>query len=223
MDYATYFAQSPRLKKPHIKCRGEKYQRGGIPRTQVKDEDLGWNKDLQDYEPRIFTADSVRKDKTGNKPFWADYDIGDENLNKASWNDYDKLDGSKIDRRSYECKYKLGFIHSTQVPLNPRGRTGLRGRGALGRWGPNHAADPIVTRWQPGGENILEFIAIKRRDTGEWAIPGGMVDPDEHVNLTLRREFGEEAMASLEVSDKDRKRIQQNVDELFRKGGDLVI
>lgn len=29
---------------------------------------------------------------------------------------------------------------------NPVGRTGISGRGCLGRWGPNHAADPIVTR-----------------------------------------------------------------------------
>ena len=32
-------------------------------------------------------------------------------------------------------------------PLNPVGRTGLAGRGILGKWGPNHAADPIVTRF----------------------------------------------------------------------------
>jgi hypothetical protein len=32
------------------------------------------------------------------------------------------------------------------VPLNPLGRTGMNGRGLLGRFGPNHAADPIVTR-----------------------------------------------------------------------------
>ena len=70
-------------------------------------------------------------------------------------------------------------------PLNIRGRTGLKGRGVLGRYGPNHAADPIVTRWARNsetgeietnpetGKNILEFVAINRRDTGEWAIPGG--------------------------------------------------
>lgn len=29
---------------------------------------------------------------------------------------------------------------------NPMGRTGMRGRGLLGKWGPNHAADPIVSR-----------------------------------------------------------------------------
>ena len=55
------------------------------------------------------------------------------------------------------------------------------GRGLLGKWGPNHAADPVVTRWKKnsGGETVivdskpcLEFVAIKRKDTGEWALPG---------------------------------------------------
>ena len=64
---------------------------------------------------------------------------------------------------------------------NPIGRTGMIGRGCLGRWGPNHAADPIVTRWKRdgdgkvvmvGGKPKLEFVAIKRKDTGDWAIPG---------------------------------------------------
>ena len=57
----------------------------------------------------------------------------------------------------------------------------MTGRGLLGKWGPNHAADPIVTRWKVDSEGkrvmghgkpCLEFVAIKRRDTGEWAIPG---------------------------------------------------
>lgn len=64
---------------------------------------------------------------------------------------------------------------------NPIGRTGIVGRGLLGKWGPNHAADPIVTRWKKDsagekvmlkGKPLLEFVAIKRRDTGEWALPG---------------------------------------------------
>ena len=28
-------------------------------------------------------------------------------------------------------------------PLNPFGRTGLRGRGLLGKWGPNHVQDQV--------------------------------------------------------------------------------
>lgn len=49
-------------------------------------------------------------------------------------------------------------------PLNPLGRTGISGRGILGRFGPNHAADPIVSRIKDGR---LQFVAIKRKDTGE--------------------------------------------------------
>lgn len=48
---------------------------------------------------------------------------------------------------------------------------------------------------------ILQFCAIQRRDCGQWAIPGGMVDLGEHVSQTLRREFMEEALNSLESGE----------------------
>jgi ADP-ribose pyrophosphatase len=38
------------------------------------------------------------------------------------------------------------------------------------------------------------MCAIERHDCGEWALPGGMVDPGENVSVTLRREFMEEAL-----------------------------
>lgn len=40
------------------------------------------------------------------------------------------------------------YTIENNFPLNPIGRTGIQGRGVLGRWGPNHAADPIITRWK---------------------------------------------------------------------------
>ena len=67
------------------------------------------------------------------------------------------------------------------VNRNPRGRTGLTGRGLLERYGPNHAADPIVTRWERDADGqvvhikdkpVLEFVAILRRSSDDWAIPG---------------------------------------------------
>jgi ADP-ribose pyrophosphatase len=104
-------------------------------------------------------------------------------------------------------------------PQNPIGRTGLKGRGILGKCklcysvfvhkyligGPNHAADPIVSRIIDGQ---LQFVAIQRHDTSEWAIPGGMVDPGEQVSATLKREFTEEALNG--VDDKQ-------LDELWSK------
>ena len=90
---------------------------------------------------------------------------------------------------------KYEVEEETNRPKNPQGRTGcmqqalilfilnrfillVSGRGLLGRWGPNHAADPVVTRWAKGRkEKVLEIILISRRDSGDLALPGGMVDP----------------------------------------------
>ena len=102
------------------------------------------------------------------------------------------------------------------VLFNPRGRTGLRGRGLLGKWGPNHAADPIVTRWNPEELEQLQMVAIKRKDTGDWAIPGGMVDEGEKVSVTLKREFTEEAGSHLDQRSK--ARFDELVAQLFTKG-----
>ena len=81
-----------------------------------------------------------------------------------------------------------------------QGRTGLSGRGLLGKFGPNHAADTVVTRWavdaetgsrrvSPSGGPVMEFVGIRRKDTGEWALPGGMVDNGETISTTMKREF----------------------------------
>ena len=32
------------------------------------------------------------------------------------------------------------------------------------------------------GKPVLMFVGICRSDTAEWAIPGGMVDPGEHIS-----------------------------------------
>uniref|UniRef100_G3RFP5 ADP-ribose pyrophosphatase, mitochondrial n=1 Tax=Gorilla gorilla gorilla TaxID=9595 RepID=G3RFP5_GORGO len=109
---------------------------------------------------------------------------------------------------------------------NPAGRTGLVGRGLLGRWGPNHAADPIITRWKRdssgnkimhpvSGKHILQFVAIKRKDCGEWAIPGGMVDPGEKISATLKREFVEEALNSLQKTSAEKREIEEKLHKLF--------
>ena len=109
-------------------------------------------------------------------------------------------------------------------PLNPHGRTGLRGRGRLYQWGPNHAADPLVSRVStasastssPDLEPELEIVVIRRGDTGAWALPGGMVDSGEAPQRTARREFGEEAMAHAEPAM--RQRCERMLDRVFGEG-----
>ena len=64
------------------------------------------------------------------------------------------------------------FDEETKRPLNPRGRTGLQNRGTLGKWGPNHAGDAIVTRY-----NTAEPGALS---TGSQPAPLAMLPPSSH-------------------------------------------
>ena len=72
----------------------------------------------------------------------------------------------------------------------------MRGRGLLGKWGPNHAADPIVTRFHPE-TGVLQLVAILRADVQRWALPGGMVEAGQGISATIRRDF------EAEVGDHD--------------------
>ncbi|KAL6476718.1 hypothetical protein MHYP_G00152170 [Metynnis hypsauchen] len=198
----------------HIKARCSVYPGSDTHRFPVPDDNVSWAADWPEYSPVNYTAPSVL-----NKPVWADQEIGSFSPQ------FNSLDGS-VDRRSHEGEYTV----QDGRPLNPRGRTGLNGRGLLGRWGPNHAADPIVTRWKrdSAGQHVshaifklpvLQFVSIKRKDCGEWAIPGGMVDPGELVSLTLQREFSEEAMNSLQASPQEREKIHERITQLFSAPG----
>ena len=76
------------------------------------------------------------------------------------------------------------------LPFNPTGYTGTIGRGILGKYGPNHAVDALVTFVDDDGE--VWVFCILRADTNEWALVGGMVDPKEKRAAAVEREFREE-------------------------------
>jgi len=207
------------IMKTHNKARCQVYPRSETNRLKVPDDKVSWCVPWNEYQPVDFTSESVMK-----MPVWADVEIRENGTDICpKWN---RLDG-KINRRSFTGQYEI----ADGVPRNPVGRTGLMGRGCLGRWGPNHAADPIVTRFKRNqkhevvkdtkGMPIIEFVAIQRRDNGEWAIPGGMVDAAEVVTQTLRREFGEEALNSIEATEAERKKIDATLDSFFNMGIEL--
>ncbi len=90
------------------------------------------------------------------------------------------------------------FVDDNGRPLNPAGPTGKSGR-LLGKWGPNLAADPVVFRRSADG--AFEMLAIERKDTGEWAIPGGMVDDGESPRAAAARELREECGVTVDFDD----------------------
>ncbi|XP_075245141.1 transient receptor potential cation channel subfamily M member-like 2 isoform X2 [Convolutriloba macropyga] len=215
---------SPPLK--HVKALTLDYYE--VRRMEVPRSLIGWDKVWYDYEPPSYTHPLVLEG-----PAWADLDFSSPEFASQKklvpWNKLDTL--KKVDRRSFMGQYSLG--KDDLLPRNPIGRTGLKGRGLLGRWGPNHAADPIVTRWKldtkgervvKKGKPVLEFVAITRKDTGDTAIPGGMVDPGEEVSATLLREFMEEAVnykieQATSLAHLNREQKLHKVKELFFKEG----
>ena len=48
-----------------------------------------------------------------------------------------------------------------------------------------------------------------------------MIDPNELVSETLKREFGEEAMNSLEADSAQRAKLKTQVAEFFRNGSEV--
>ncbi|XP_064005624.1 ADP-ribose pyrophosphatase, mitochondrial isoform X1 [Pogoniulus pusillus] len=203
---------SSSVKFQHSKALTSPYPGSQVERSPVPEDKVGWMVEWKDYKPVEYTARSVL---AGAK--WADPQINDEGFTPQ----FNQRDG-EVERKSLHGLY----VVENGRPRNPAGRTGLTGRGLLGRWGPNHAADPVVTRWKRDGSgnkvahavtgrNILQFIAIKRKDCGEWAIPGGMVDPGEKISATLKREFGEEALNCLQKSPEERAELEKRLNKLF--------
>lgn len=202
----------------HQKCRNTTYgNTGSVQRLHVPDDKVKWDDKWEEYDPPYFTEGII------GKP-WADPEIGGGFT--PVWNSLDQK--YKVDRKSHSGTYDVvdGY------PLNVAGRTGLRGRGILGKWGPNHAADPIVTRWKRDVDDqvaqhpvtckpVLQFVSIRRRDNKQWAFPGGMVDPGEVISQTLKREFLEETMNSLGMSENAKITAETHLEDFFSKGEDI--
>ncbi|XP_032132448.1 transient receptor potential cation channel subfamily M member 2 isoform X9 [Sapajus apella] len=87
------------------------------------------------------------------------------------------------------------------------GRTGLRGRGSLNCFGPNHALHPVVTRWKWNEEGaicrksikkMLEVLVVKVPLSEHWALPGGSREPGETLPRKLKQILRQEHWPSFE-------------------------
>jgi|SaaInlStandDraft_7_1057024.scaffolds.fasta_scaffold00140_12 ADP-ribose pyrophosphatase len=185
----------------HVKCVKGKYLNTNINHFEHLNS---WNnyKEHPFYEAPFLT---------NPKPIWADND-----------SDLVKIDFKE--RFKNTNFYNFDFDVNNR-PLNPIGPTGISGRGVLGKWGPNTAADPLVTRFKRDINNniilddnnnkILQFVAIRRKDNNQLALPGGMVDPGESLSITAKREFGEEALNTLEMKNEKKKHTKELLEKFF--------
>ena len=154
----------------HFCCRNSVYPRTNIERFKVPDDLVSFSTHFPEYNPTYYDSEII------NGKDWADPPINTPGF-EPIWNELDVK--HFVNRKSYTGIYAI----EDNYPLNNAGRTGQRGRGVLGRWGPNHAADPVVTRWKRNVNDVIEqnveslkpilqFCGIERHDCHEWAIPG---------------------------------------------------
>jgi len=145
---------------PHVNARSEYHPEYRGKRKKVEDEQVAWSVPWDDYDrdcPELtakVVLENGRQLYVGDK--WADPPNAQE------------LRAELESRLTYENGGKILFGGDGR-PLNPRGRTGLRGRGLFGQWGPNHAADPIVTRLEPltGTMQVRTIGLVLERELGQ--------------------------------------------------------
>ena len=139
------------------------------PRFDVPDAKVSWDVPWPEYAPVEFVTEKILAASYADPP------------KPPSGEVLQKRGSHEIQRLRARWRFD-----AAGRPLNPRGRTGMSNRGTLGKWGANHAGDAVVTRYSPDRPGRpLEFVAIRRQDTGEWAIPGGMMEPAELASKTL--------------------------------------
>ncbi|KAL5257704.1 hypothetical protein ACHWQZ_G012579 [Mnemiopsis leidyi] len=194
----------------HLQCVNVRYDGYGPDRTHIPLTKISWVKSFPGYLPSQYTSDDVLA-----KPQWADPPLDSPKVRVPAYN---TLDGP-VDRRSHHGLYKL----NEGVPRNPRGRTGMIGRGVLGRWGPNHTATPIITRWartktgairEVDGKRVLETVAVRSR-TG-WALPCELVVPGDKLGYGTRRAFLTELVRN--KSKRAADDANRSLSQLFSEG-----
>lgn len=57
----------------------------------------------------------------------------------------------------------------------------------------------VVVRGDLGGPGQQHILLTRRTDTGRWALPAGIVEPDEQPAVTIARELVEETRVEVEV------------------------
>lgn len=170
----------------HMKCINAIYPKSEVQRFPVPEDKVSWDEEFTEYAPVFYESPALagkewadpsigENQKTRNRHGQVAYSCTESicKINKSICvtslqsnlldrifllllsdvfqPKFNELD-DKIDRRSHTGEYKV----RGGCPFNPVGRTGIIGRGLLGRWGVNHAADPVVSRWKrtPEGDVV---------------------------------------------------------------------
>jgi len=150
----------------HLKIRAERpdfYP----PRQRIPIDEAPWLLDSAEYDPPYFVSSEVLEaDRTRRPDGWADPE------------DFSRLEPSPL-------LAEARFHDADGKPLNPRGRTGIAGRGALGFWGPNRSAASVVVRRT--GDGGWQLLLGRTAEDSALDLPKGFVLREEDVDSCASR------------------------------------
>jgi ADP-ribose pyrophosphatase len=153
----------------HLRIRAER-PASYPPRQRISIDEGPWILDCPDYDPTYHVDPAVLANDSSKVPNgWADPE------------DVAKI-GDELATRPAKQRDDLGR------PLNPRGRTGIAGRGLLGYWGPNLSVAAVVIRKNRAEE--LEILLGQSEDETELEMAKGFLHSGETPEECLRRVFG---------------------------------
>ena len=157
----------------HLKIRAER-PAGYPPRRRLSIDESPWILDCEGYDPPYYIDPSVMDN--------------DRSKNDEGWADPEDFSQVRDRPRIATAKYK----DDDGKPRNPRGRTGLAGRGLLGLWGTNLSVAALVVRANPD-TGQLQILLGNEEGATDLGILKGFVLPDEAAEDTVRRVLAREA------------------------------
>ncbi len=165
----------------HLKIRGERP--ASYPqRFRILIDDSLWRVEPDDYTPPYHVDKLVlENDFSIKSDGWADPE------------DFSKLK----DRTPFEALKKLD---KEGRPLNPRGRTGIAGRGLLGKWGPNNIVTILFTR-ETNAEVNLECLFEVSDDSDTLSLPSKFVKNGQSPESTIQQKLGSMFYSNLDTKD----------------------
>jgi ADP-ribose pyrophosphatase len=150
----------------HLKIRAER-AKGYPERQRIAIDEAPWAVPCPTYDPPYHvTVPVLEADDSATPGGWADpEDVG--------------AVGDRFALLSPESRDAMGR------PLNPRGRTGIAGRGSLGRWGANRSVSVVPVRNSPSSGQLEILLGSVGR--GGLEISKGFLHKDEAPVDTARR------------------------------------
>jgi ADP-ribose diphosphatase len=142
----------------HLRIHAERPD--GYPeRLRITIDEAPWQLDCPHYDPPYYVAQAVL-----------------DNQRPAGWADPE--DHGAIRRELEERPARFRDAHGR--PLNPRGRTGLAGRGLLGLWGSNLSVAALAVR-PTGKANELEVLLGQPAGQTRLELPKSFLHPGESL------------------------------------------